>query len=622
MPDVVPGNTATTFNLSLGSAVTGFVDTAPDQDWYRINLTAGQTYTFQLWGSGTEALWDSYLSIYDVAGTFVAENDDGGQFYNAGTWISNRDSQLSFTASYSGTYFISAAAYQSSTFDNIGSYTLTAAAVGAFATLTNLQVADYLTGGYWVASDLRDGVDRDDGPRAFADHTITVNLLGLDADGQRLARAALDSWEHVCNIDFVETTSGGAQIIFTDDSGFNASSGSNVSGSTIISSTVDVGRAWLDYFGTSFNSYSFQTYIHEIGHAIGMGHAGPYNGSASYGVHNIYGNDSWAFSIMSYMDQAQSGYGAYQLLIAPQAADMIAAQNLYGIPYAVAFDDFNGDGRDDLYWHNNGSGNNVMWLMNGTQAVGSAAIGGDAIWRVIGNDDFNGDGRADLIWHNGSDNTNVMWQMNGTQVIGSSVLGGDATWSIVGNGDFNGDGRADLVWHNSSTDSNVMWLMDGSQIIGSSVVGGDATWSIVGNGDFNGDGRADLIWHNSSTDSNVMWLMNGGQIIGSSVLGGDATWSIVGNDDFNGDGRSDLIWHNSSTDSNVMWLMNGGQIIGSSVLGGDAVWSIVGNGDLNGDGRADLIWHNNNSGGNLLWLMNGTQIIGAGALGGDGTWML
>jgi hypothetical protein len=39
----------------------------------------------------------------------------------------------------------------------------------------------------------------------------------------------------------------------------------------------------------TIDSYSFQTYVHEIGHALGLGHGGPYNGSASYGLDNLYG---------------------------------------------------------------------------------------------------------------------------------------------------------------------------------------------------------------------------------------------------------------------------------------------------------------------------------------------
>ena len=49
-----------------------------------------------------------------------------------------------------------------------------------------------------------------------------------------------------------------------------------------------------------------------IGHAIGLVHAGEYNGSAHFGVDNLYGNDSWQMSIMSYFDQAENTYVSWR----------------------------------------------------------------------------------------------------------------------------------------------------------------------------------------------------------------------------------------------------------------------------------------------------------------------
>ena len=58
------------------------------------------------------------------------------------------------------------------------------------------------------------------------------------------------------------------------------------------------------------NTYAFQTYIHEIGHALGLGHPGNYNGEARYPNDAEFQNDSWAMSIMSYFGQTENTYFA------------------------------------------------------------------------------------------------------------------------------------------------------------------------------------------------------------------------------------------------------------------------------------------------------------------------
>src|SRR5262245_53956605 len=57
--DTVPGSPSTTFTISSGTSVRGYVNSAGEQDWYSVNLVAGQTYTFALSGFGAGALSDA-----------------------------------------------------------------------------------------------------------------------------------------------------------------------------------------------------------------------------------------------------------------------------------------------------------------------------------------------------------------------------------------------------------------------------------------------------------------------------------------------------------------------------------------------------------------------------------
>lgn len=136
----------------------------------------------------------------------------------------------------------------------------------------------------------------------------------------------------------VTEASGNVHISFGDQAS-GAYASSQVVGDTIISSHVNVNSNWAggEYRTDGFH---FQTYLHEIGHALGLGHAGNYNGGAVFGEDNHYLNDSWAVSVMSYFHQQENSYtsSSFAFAITPMAADILAIQSLYGAPEESAED--------------------------------------------------------------------------------------------------------------------------------------------------------------------------------------------------------------------------------------------------------------------------------------------
>jgi len=200
--DVATDSTSTTVTLSVAESITGAIDFRDDKDWIKTSLVAGSQYTFNLLGSSTNSgtLNDPYIwGLYDQNGNVITKtsDDDGGFGFN---------SQLIYTASSTGDYYISAGSINS----DVGSYTLellgeqglsdTSDTIDTLATIkagaSIIDNIDFSSDNDWFSTSLVEGYQYTfqlEGSSTNAGSLIDPYLIGLyDSAGSYIADTSND----------------------------------------------------------------------------------------------------------------------------------------------------------------------------------------------------------------------------------------------------------------------------------------------------------------------------------------------------------------------------------------------------------------------------------------------
>ena len=630
----IPSDGSTTSTLTVGGSAINTLDFNGDHDWFAINLVAGQQVTASLFGLTLE---DPLLNIRNSTGQVVFSNDD----IKSG---SDRNSEVTFTPTSSGTYYIDVGAFNEA---YAGTYQVSVQAGTAPPLASVDTIAAYLTNGYWGGTSHHFAVTQGG--------AITVNLSTLNAGEQNLARTALQEWSDIIGVRFQEVATGG-QIGFdnSEDSSGSPVAATDASYSRGITSSahVHISSSWVNRYGTNLNSYSLQTYIHEIGHALGLGHGGDYNGDATYSTDALFQNDAWSTTIMSYFDERQNTYFANQgfsrdFAVTPMEADIVAMQTLYGLSTTtrtgdttygfdsnaggvynasvypnVALTIFDSGGNDTLdysassatqlinlnpetFSNVNGNVGNLsigrgVVIENATGGSGSDTIIGNSADNVLkgglGSDTLTGGAGSDtfrdtVAGHNGDKITDFT---TGDKIVFSDATLGSFAFSLSG---------ATLTYSGGSL--TLQGLVGGTLAASAAATGGVQlslasalrTGTSVAHNDFNGDGKSDILWRND-TGTVGDWLgQPNGSFIGNASFSATMTsaWHIAGTGDFNADGRVDLLLrHDNGTVGEWLGQLNGGFVGNATVnIAVPTDWNIVGTADFNGDGITDVLLRQN-----------------------------
>ena len=98
--------------------------------------------------------------------------------------------------------------------------------------------------------------------------------------------------------------------------------------------------------------------------------------------------------------------------------------------------DSNGDGKADLLWRNASTGENYIFPMVGNEILGSEGYlrsVTNLAWEVAQIGDFDGDGKSDILWRNTDTGENYVYLMDGTLIAGEAYLPtvADQNWTVV-----------------------------------------------------------------------------------------------------------------------------------------------------------------------------------------------
>ena len=303
-----PADNTTDYTVQGGDLVQGSMASGEDKDWFEIVLTKGITYRIYL-----NDLPDGELTLKDAQGQIVHEGSSEGS-----------TTRLVFNPAVTQTLYIEAGTSGSEG----GSYRLRVereAPVG-----THAELAEYLQSGYWDAMKFDTGDDK----------VITVNMAALVAEAKDLARTAFDAWSAVTGLEFEYTEEGSADILM--ESRGEASPGASTIRSienedSIDQAIINMPARTFEVWGYTVGTFPFAALLHEIGHALGLGHSGPYNHIANWDVDNIFLIDSTQATVMSYFDQDQNTWvqADYAYAVTPMPADVLAVQAMYGTPAGI-----------------------------------------------------------------------------------------------------------------------------------------------------------------------------------------------------------------------------------------------------------------------------------------------
>ncbi len=635
--DAVGNTNATAATITPGSVTFGFIESgSPTQnfsfpgytatlgevDRYKIDLVAGNYYTFAVAGGGTSIQTaggfgelDTVMILRDAAGNVITANDDR-------SFPGDVASGLGFFAEQSGTYYIDVAAYAGGT----GGYILEAQTVD----LSQFDPRDSLD---WFDADNVTFVDVNGVKTAYVYFGDSDENFNQAADGgppgsmvtidwnnyeKQQVMKALEEFEKILGVNYEITTNVNqatfrllkteseeyGAYFFPQDPVYGASRGVGVFNVLSGAWNADQQQS-LEQGG-----FSFAVILHEFGHAHGLAHPHDNGGSSDImlgvtgptGSLGVYDLNQGVYTVMSYNDAwvtHPEGPNRFQFLSdvdsgwsgTLSAFDIATLQRRYGVTPAATGDDVYllTDVVNDAFYR-------TIWDSAGVDEIAYGGALNAQIDLTAATLDYTPTGGGVVSFLRNAPGTPYAQQVKGGYTIANGVVienasGGSGNDVLIGNaavnklsgnaGDdvliggagadtLNGGAGFDTASYRNSTSGVTVTVANNGKVIGPGDGTGDTLISIEA---VEGSTFGDTL--NGGSNNDVLFGLAGNDNM-SGANGIDKLDGGAGNDNIDGGNGNDQMFGRAGSDT---------------ILGGTGVDIIDGGGDgdiLTGGSGADM----------------------------------